>query len=1102
MADFVFSLLLGFGTGAVFAILAVGVVIAYRGSGVINFAHGAIAMYTALTFNRVRTDPDLGGSGDIFLPWVDIIPEWGWLRALRLNNLPVRITVGDAPMGTLPAAVIALAMAALIGFMAHFFVFRPLRNASPLSKVIGSVGVMSYLVAISVLHFGTRQKADLGWGPFKSSDDPFENFLGLGSNYPRANLWLLVAAVVVTIAAWALIRFTRFGLAARASDENERGMVLLGYSPDFIAGLTWILSAMLAGVVGIIFVAFTQPTNMVLLIVPALGAALIGNLTSIPLAAAGGVAIAMLQSGGVWAAGNDWWPSWAPSNGVRQFVPLLIVIVVLFWRGDRLPVRGSRVDRGQPRAPELKDPKRVLLIGMAFVVFLLSISGWQIESGLTTTLVAGIFMLSLVVLVGFLGQISLAQWSLAGLAGFVTIRLSADGSVIREIDLFVKDGPGFPQPLAALGGVVVAVLAGIVIGLPAVRVRGFQLAVISIAAVIAIEDLLLKNDSIMGAGSTSNNPTPIPEWFGIYLGGQKRTVTDGVATIGSSDNPAYSVLVIVMAVLCSAAVVNLRRGITGRRFLAVRANERAAAAAAIDVGSTKLLGFAIASGLAGIAGVLFVYKLPSVTAQSFGLFAGIALLSFVYIAGITNAVRCVRGRRVGGGWLPRCDHGQRLGECTVPVHAVDRCVRSVGRGADGERRGRVAAGRSSRAVAEAVERSGGRARGVGSGGSDPGVGLGGIALADFVARGVLPIALDDLQGRVRLQRLPGRLPAVRRRGGGCRGGGVRRTVGRSGEPHQVAHRADGDLGGVVGDDRPRGGVRATVRDPDRVGRDDGHRRSGVVLAARRLLPGAVATQGVLVAVGGTDPRWRLRHIGGGYRHRSGRLAVGVPGGFGAGDDPDLPRRPAPGARARCERRRGVVRRVGRGCRCRGGRRRVGGEGALETVSWGEALATIRRVRSLPWLIVASAFSFGPAIGVTFWAPTFLRRHHDLTAGEAAGLFGFAALSGALLGAWVAAKGPERIAQRVPAGGGVRSLALLLPNAYSDDQEKELTPIDDLDPVRLRHIKLAIAGIGSVFGVSLLMLAYSADAGVVEVPVLGVGCGGVGGGGSDLGVVDQ
>lgn len=644
MADFIFALLLGVGPGAVVAVLAVGLAVAYRGSGVINFAHGAIAMYTALTFNRIRTKPEIGDSAEIFLPWVDVLPEWGWLEALRLSNVPVRITVGNAPVSTWWAVVIALGMAAMIGLLAHVAVFRPLRHASPLSKVIGSVGVMIYLQAVAVLHFGSERTSDPGWGVFTPDQEPVRDFLGLGSNFPRASLWLLVAAMVVTLAIWLVIQRTRFGLAARAVDENERGVVLLGYSADWIAGWTWVLSALLAGSAGMIYVEFTQPSNMTLFIVPALGAALVGNLTSVPAATAGGVAIAMIQSGGVYLARLDPWPDWLPAAGARQVVPLIVITVVLYARGDQRPARGTLASRGEPRAPLQRHPGRTIGVGTALVVVIVSISGWRLESGLTTTAVAGIFMLSLVVLVGYLGQISLAQWSLAGLAAFVMIRLAADGSAIRPGALFVKDGPGLPHELAALAGVGAAVLAGVIIGLPALRVRGFQLAIMSIAAVIAIEDLLLVNPSVMGAGASSNNPVLVPELFGIYVGAQRRTETDAGVAVGTSDNLAFTVLVILIAITCAAAVMNLRRGLVGRRFLAIRSNERAAAAMAINVSRTKLLGFAIASGLAGIAGILFVYKLPSVNAQNFGLFPGLALLAFVYIAGITT----VHGAFIGG----------------------------------------------------------------------------------------------------------------------------------------------------------------------------------------------------------------------------------------------------------------------------------------------------------------------------------------------------------------------------------------------------------------------------------------------------------------------
>ena len=522
MNDFLFALLLGIGTGAVYAILATGLVVAYRGSGVINFAQGAIAMYTARTFTALRTTTGGQGAGEVFLPWVDIIPEWGWLRSMRLNNLPVRISISEEPIGTVPAMVIALAMAALIGLLAHFLVFRPLRNASPLSKVIASVGVMIYLIALAALHFGTKAQSELGWGPFRAAQEPIENFLGLGSNFPRSSLALFLAGVGIVAVVWGFTRFTRFGLAAQAVEQNERGMALLGYSADRIAGVTWVLSSLLSGVAAIIFVSITQPDNMTLFVVPALGAALFGNLTSIPVAAVGGIAIAMAQSGGVWLAGRDAWPEWAPPAGVRQFVPLLIVVLMLFWRGDQLPIRGVLNSRGEPRAPVPDKPLKTMLVGAGLIIFILFFAGWKVESGLTTTLVAGIFMLSLVVLVGFLGQISLAQWSIAGLAAFTMIRLAGDGTKIRDFDLVAKAGPGWPDLLAASAAVVVAVAAGLIIALPAVRVRGLQLAVITIAAVIAIEDMVIGNEAIMGAGAASNNPVPKPEFFGIYVGAQKQ----------------------------------------------------------------------------------------------------------------------------------------------------------------------------------------------------------------------------------------------------------------------------------------------------------------------------------------------------------------------------------------------------------------------------------------------------------------------------------------------------------------------------------------------------------------------------------------------------
>ena len=101
-------------------------------------------------------------------------------------------------------------------------------------------------------------------------------------------------------------------------------------------------------------------------------------------------------------------------------------------------------------------------------------------------------MYSLTVLVGFLGQISLVQWSISGLAAYAMIRLMADGNKIRETDFVTNTGWGWPTVLAFLAAIVVAVIFGLLIGLPALRIRGVQLAVVTIAAVVAVEGLLMR----------------------------------------------------------------------------------------------------------------------------------------------------------------------------------------------------------------------------------------------------------------------------------------------------------------------------------------------------------------------------------------------------------------------------------------------------------------------------------------------------------------------------------------------------------------------------------------------------------------------------------
>jgi branched-chain amino acid transport system permease protein len=641
MEQFIVALVAGIGAGGLYAILGVGLVVAFRGSGVINFAHGAVAAYAAYTFHELRQ------TGDIYMPWFDPIPEFGFLKSLNINNIPVRISLTDANPSPWLLVIVSLLMAALIGLLMHLLVFRPLRNAPALGKVIGSVGVMLYLNSVMTLNYGPTNRADSGFWGFRSDSGPISV---LNGTVPRSSFYLAAAAIVITALVWALFTFTRFGLATRAADENEKGASLLGYSPQLLAGLNWVLSSVLAGAAGIVFLHKTQPSLFVLFVVPALGAALFGNLSSMIGAAAGGLLIGVIASGGVQIASNSWWPDWLPAEGVRNLVPLMVIILVLYFRGKKLPVRGSIGIGKQPSAPRSNNAILGAFIAVFFAVMLSNIFTSNWESTLTTTLISILFMFSLVVLVGFLGQISLVQWTLAGVAAMFMARLSADGTKIRPSDFFVNSGPGWPDPLAALGGVLLAVVIGLVLAIPALRIRGVQLAVVTLSAVIAVEQLITRNAPLMGEGAVSTNPMPQPYWFGQYVGAQNPVTF-------RTDYWKFTVFIIVAVVLVGLAVANLRRGATGRRFLAVRSNERAAASSGINVARTKLLGFGISSAIAGLAGVSLGYKLPAVGYENFSVFAGLALLAFVYLGGITTTWGAIIGGcLVAGGLMPEFLH--------------------------------------------------------------------------------------------------------------------------------------------------------------------------------------------------------------------------------------------------------------------------------------------------------------------------------------------------------------------------------------------------------------------------------------------------------------
>ena len=220
---------------------------------------------------------------------------------------------------------------------------------------------------------------------------------------------------------------------------------------------------------------------------------------------------------------------------------------------------------------------------------------FDFREALVNTLIGTLMALSLVVITGFVGQISVVQLTLAGVSGFTISHLA------------VNAGIGVPAR-AALGSAA-ALLLGLITAASALRVRGVSLAVVTLAAAVAIKNFGFVNTT-WGGGQTGS-PVPEPNLLGLDLGPAPRSA-DSTATCRA---PCSAGSCWRSPSPCACSSGSVRRGTLGQRMLAVRSNERAAAAAAIDPRNVKLIAFGISSVIAGLAGALYAYNFGSVSAR-------------------------------------------------------------------------------------------------------------------------------------------------------------------------------------------------------------------------------------------------------------------------------------------------------------------------------------------------------------------------------------------------------------------------------------------------------------------------------------------------------
>ena len=412
-----------------------------------------------------------------------------------------------------------------------------------------------------------------------------------------------------------LERYTTFGLATSAVAENQRAAASIGLSSDMVATINWSIGSALAGLAAIlvspiISLSVTGMTNVVL---AALAAALVAEFRSFPIALAAGLAIGI---------GESELTRFVDQPGVPKSLPFAVIVLVLLIRGRALPVRGHFLQR-LPRIGGGRINPIGLIIGVAGAVLLtLSVPlVWQ--DSLVVTFSTAIVLLSIVVLTGYAGQLSLGQFAIAGFGAWVAGRLVED--------------QGWPFTAALLAGAIAAVPLGALFALPAVRSRGINLAVLTLGLGTALELILFNNASY--TGGFSGTRVGRPSFFGL--------------DITSTTYPGrYALVCLGLFVILALAVSNMRRGRSGRRLLAVRTNERAAAALGINVAAAKVYAFAVAAGIAGVGGILLAFRKDTITFNSeFTNFSSIVNVGWAFVGGIGFLLGPILGSTLTAGGI-------------------------------------------------------------------------------------------------------------------------------------------------------------------------------------------------------------------------------------------------------------------------------------------------------------------------------------------------------------------------------------------------------------------------------------------------------------------
>jgi branched-chain amino acid transport system permease protein len=474
---------------------------------------------------------------------------------------------------------------------------RRLHGASAERPVMVTLGLLVILTGA----------ATLIWSP--TTERAVNNMVGgqfrlVGINIQYQEVLIIGVALAVALALRALFYSTRTGYALRAVVDDPELLAMSGASPNRMSQYGWMLGFMMAALAGVLL-APTQTTGinieaMTLLVVNGYAAAIVGRLKNIPLTFAAAIGIGLAENYVI----NYILPH-VPQNLVPD-ITYALPMVFLFVALVTLPsVRLRAVGRlSTVRAPRVAAFRESLTAGIVFFVVAIGVAAVFANTEFRGTTVLdlgglvmslGIVGLSLVLLTGYAGQVSLCQFSFMGIGAFVMGKIAGGGSV-----------------LGLVAATVVCGAIGAIIALPTVRLRDLYLALATFAFADAVATGFFADGHIYGTG-------------GVTIG---RIVLPGLSF--GSDRAEF-LLVTAIFVLSAWMVLAIRRSLFGRRLVALNDSPAAYATVGLNIGATKVAVFAIAAAMAGLAGSLYGTVQGVVGTSDFQIFSGIIFVLFVTI---------------------------------------------------------------------------------------------------------------------------------------------------------------------------------------------------------------------------------------------------------------------------------------------------------------------------------------------------------------------------------------------------------------------------------------------------------------------------------------